>query len=121
MDVVEGVRKGIKAGGEAGVSAGEQAVEAAHPWLKLPIINWLWRSILEKFTDAIIKALMDKSTEILIPIINTHAASAAQEASDRLQKIIDEGKATEAELNAEIEKWEEKYEALIRMRRSTPD
>jgi hypothetical protein len=121
VDLISIVRSILKTGGEAGVKAGELALEAEFPWLKLPIISWLWRNIFEKYASAFIKALMDKSTEILVPVINEMRASAADEASKRLQKKLDEANLTAAQLEAEIILWEEKYEALIRMRRSTPD
>lgn len=103
------------------MTAGELALEAAYPWLKLPIINWIWKSILGKYAAAFIKALMDKSTEILVPVINELKASAAEEASAKLQKVIDDKNTTAAQLQREILAWEEKYEDLIRMRRATPD
>lgn len=121
MDLISAVRQALKFGGEAGVKAGELAAEAWAPWLKLPIINWLWKNILEHFTDALIKAIMDKSTEIIVPIINTYAASAADKASEELKKVIEDKNATQAQLEAEIERWEKKYEDLVRMRRATPD
>lgn len=121
MDLISAIRRVLKLGGEAGVTAGELAVEAWAPWLKLPIINWIWRNILEQFTDALIKAIMDKSTELIIPVINEYAASAADKASEELKKVIEDKNATQAQLEAQIERWEKKYEDLIRMRRATPD
>lgn len=121
MDLVSAVRQAIKLGGQIGEVAGEAALEVAYPWLKLPIINWIWKTILEKYVNAFIKAIMDKSTELIIPIIDSHAASVAQAESDRLQKMIEDKNTKQAELEAEILRWEEKYEILIRMRRATPD
>lgn len=121
MDIVSGVRSGISIIGDAGIKAGEAAVIAWQPWLGWPVIKQIWQGILERFADAAIKAMQDGSTIILIPIIETAKAEAADEASTKLQALLDNEKTNAEDLAAEVAEWKKKYAELIHMRVATPD
>lgn len=120
MDVVSGVRKGIGVLGDIGIKAGEAAVIAWQPWLGWPIIKQFWEGLIEHFTDAALKAMQDGSTTVLIPIINTASALAAEEESSKLKALLENEKTKAEDLSNELVEWKKKYAELIRMRIATP-
>ena len=121
MDIVSAIRQGIGVLGEAGIIAGEAAAVAAYPWLGWPIINQIFKAVVEKFADAAIKTMEDESTVLIVPVIDQAQANAASEASLKLQKDLEDSQTTQEELARDLDEWKQKYADLIHMRHATPN
>lgn len=118
-DVVSGVRDGISIIGNAAIKAGEAAAIAAYPWLGLPVIKQIWESILGHFLDAVILTMQDSSTRILIPIIDQAQADAANQATEKLKKDLEDVRADSLQTQRDLDEVKKAYADLIHMRTST--
>lgn len=118
-DVVSDVSDIIGIIGNAGLDAGEAAVIQAYPWLGLPIIEQIWEAVLGSFISAVLIAMEETSTRILIPFIDQGQADAANAAAAKLQKDLDDANASQTAIQGELDDLKKKYADLIHLRLPT--
>jgi len=100
-----------------GLTAGKETIKTYLPWLRLPVISWIFDLIVNRFGDAIDQEIQMHLTFLVIDIQTANELKAYQAATEELKKA-NETKDQDA-INKAKEEFKKKLADLVHFDGST--